>query len=467
MQFKRLIMVSLASLSLVACNNGQHSSNINTSTLIDMPSKSSASGIVRSSKQTNALLVNEVGSKIDLHYVTTAGSDVVVLDDDGNVYKLNQSDNVFKPVNRFSSVNKILYLSSFNDTVYLSGESGVIYSTNNNFETIESLYVGKDVSIYGVTFASNKGFAVGYNGNILMKDADATHWDNVNLGGYTLYSITSDNDKNIVAVGNSGTIWLSKDNGLHWNKIVVKDHNGKAVSSNLYQVEYINGDFFIAGDNATLLHSKDLGTSWSVVNFQNTNILNKHFKSVTTVWSNNLYRIIAVGTHGLIVSSDDNGRNWSIENSDTTEHLLSSDCTSGGTQGVCYAVSHENIYVSKNKGLSWFIESIERPITVPGIFSLELENNRSPSSLQPNSTYLVKLSLSDSINVWSPVITSVTISGYNVTLLDDDSCGLTSINNSCLIKIQTHGGNHGYGYITATAAGYLPITYEVSYNFVR
>lgn len=446
MQFRMLCLIS-GCLGISACNSGYQN--------FDLPKSNSLAKLDSSRAFQQQKITSQKIEGLNLHYVTTAGSSVAVLSDEGNIYSLNQN-NIFTKVSSSAAPNNILYLSSFNNSIYMSGTGGEIYSTSNNFNTIESTNVGKNIALYGVTVVDNKFLAVGYNGNIFMKNEANSDWENRYLGGYTLYSISSDNKKNIVAVGNSGTIWVSQDSGGDWRKILVKDSAGNNISSNLYQVKYINGDFFIAGDNATILQSKDLGLNWEKVNFQKPDILNKHLKSISTVWDNNLYKIIAVGTQGTIITSNDNGRSWQIESSGTSEHLLNIDCTAGGTQGLCYAVSPENIFLSRDKGKNWQMESIV--ITKPGQLALSTSGN----TFWVNRDYNVHLILSGSSDIRSPIITTANADG-KITLKTNE-CYLTSAANSCDLIFHTGNGNFGSGTITITASGYQPATIRIAYH---
>lgn len=77
--------------------------------------------------------------------------------------------------------------------------------------------------------------------------------------------------------------------------------------------------------------------------FSDTQITNKYFKSIATVRGYNLYEIVLVGTGGLIVTSNDNGRSWQVQNAGSRDNFSSVDCTSGNTSGICYLVSESNI----------------------------------------------------------------------------------------------------------------------------
>lgn len=344
----------LVAVLLSACNYGSQS-DIGSLTVQD---KDSSGSIVL----TNNRLSNAINGNLDLHYVTASYSKVSVISDLGNLYHLNTNKNVFMTVKNDGFPEGVLSAYAVDNMVYLSDKKGNIYSSQNNFRTIKQDNVGKSIALYGFGSLDDALLVAGYNGNIFIQSSaynkngsgQERDWFNIDLGGYSLYSIASDGNDTLLAVGNSGVIWRSFDRGAHWNKILVE-----GVISNLYQVRYVNGDFYIAGDYATLLKSSDHGLTWKKINFDNPWLTTKHFKGITTVWNGNLEKIIAVGTGGLIVSSVNNGVSWQVESSGVVEHLLSVDCTDERTNATCYATSGNVILSSIDKGHTWHTLNIQ------------------------------------------------------------------------------------------------------------
>lgn len=348
--FNRFIHCLLVAVLLSACNSGYQTS-VNS-----VPTKTKySSGTI--SMLTTDRVFNDTNSNLGLHYVTATSSKVSIISDFGDLYRLNKK--VFKIAKNDEIPEDLLSVYAVDDMVYLSDKKGNIYSSQNNFKTIKQDNVGKNIALYGFGSLDDILLIAGYNGNIFIQDnEDDEHdkndsrrerdWRKINLGGYSLYSITSDGNNTLLAVGNSGVIWRSADRGAHWNKLSVK-----GINSNLYQVRYINDDFYIAGDYATLLKSSDHGLTWKKVNFDNPLLATKHFKSITTIWDGKLEKIILVGTGGLIISSANNGISWQVESSGVVEHLLSVDCTEERTNATCYATGGNAILSSTDKGHTW------------------------------------------------------------------------------------------------------------------
>lgn len=332
-----------------ACNYGNQS-DIGSLTVQDKDS--SGSVVLTTNKLSNA-------SNASLRYVAVISSRVSIISDLGDLYRLNTNKNVFRTVENDEIPEDLLSVYTVDDMIYLSDKEGNIYSSQNNFKTIKQDNVGKNIALYGFGSLDDTLLIAGYNGNIFIQDNEdhendkndsrqERDWRNINLGGYSLYSITSDGNNTLLAVGNSGVIWRSADRGAHWNRLLVT-----GVNSNLYQVRYINDDFYIAGDYATLLKSSDHGLTWKKVNFDNPLLATKHFKSITTIWDGKLEKIILVGTGGLIISSANNGISWQVESSGVAEHLLSVDCTEERTNATCYATGGNAILSSTDKGHTW------------------------------------------------------------------------------------------------------------------
>ncbi|MDZ7791758.1 MAG: hypothetical protein U5L08_14940 [Xanthomonadales bacterium] len=112
-----------------------------------------------------------------------------------------------------------------------------------------------------------------------------------------------------VAVGGRGHILLSGD-GKQWEQA-----ESVPVRATLTRVEFVGGRLWAVGHDTTILHSTDLGQTWTVQYFKplwdgpisEQPLLDVHFFDAN--------RGIAVGAYGLIMLTDDAGRTW------TTTHM--------------------------------------------------------------------------------------------------------------------------------------------------
>lgn len=112
-----------------------------------------------------------------------------------------------------------------------------------------------------------------------------------------------------VAVGARGHVLTSTD-GKEWEQA-----ESVPVRSTLTRVEFAGGRLWAVGHGTTIIHSTDLGRTWNLQYFKplwdgpitEQPLLDVHFFDAT--------RGIAVGAYGLIMLTDDAGRNW------TTAHM--------------------------------------------------------------------------------------------------------------------------------------------------
>ena len=84
-------------------------------------------------------------------------------------------------------------------------------------------------------------------------------------------------------------------------------------------------------------------------------------------------RIIGVGIHGVIIYSDDQGKNWQQSIVPTTKTLTAIDCLN---ERLCWAVGHDAyILKTSNGGESWDIQYSDEIFDAP-LLSISMFNNR-------------------------------------------------------------------------------------------
>jgi photosystem II stability/assembly factor-like uncharacterized protein len=112
-----------------------------------------------------------------------------------------------------------------------------------------------------------------------------------------------------VAVGARGHVLLSSD-GKEWEQA-----ESVPTRSTLTRVEFVGGRLWAVGHDTTIIHSTDLGRTWTLQFFKplwdgpisEQPLLDVHFFDAN--------RGLAVGAYGLIMRTDDAGRSW------TTTHM--------------------------------------------------------------------------------------------------------------------------------------------------
>jgi hypothetical protein len=162
--------------------------------------------------------------------------------------------------------------------------------------------------------------AVGDTGKIVRSTDNGTNWSHVTTGYASnsgnnykaslygtdhLRGVTFGNNT-FVAVGYTGKIIRSTNDGSSWDNVT------KVNNYNLYGVTFGNGTFVAVGQSGTIIKSTNNGASWS-----SSSSGGKTLNGVT--FGNNIF--MAVGEDGRIVKSTDDGSNWSSSTSRTTNDL--------------------------------------------------------------------------------------------------------------------------------------------------
>jgi photosystem II stability/assembly factor-like uncharacterized protein len=104
-----------------------------------------------------------------------------------------------------------------------------------------------------------------------------------------------------VAVGERGHVVYSRD-GREWQQA-----RFVPVSATLTRVAFAGGRLWAVGHDATIIHSRDMGETWSLQHFEpdwEQPLLDVHFF--------NSNEGIAVGAYGLFMRTDDAGRHWEV-----------------------------------------------------------------------------------------------------------------------------------------------------------
>ena len=252
------------------------------------------SRILKSTNNASSWEVYNAGTNYQFNGIAFGGSTFNVVGASGYTYR---------STNNGSSWSRV----SPPSTNLQNGPNGYSYYYNRN--------------LYGVSFGNNTFVAVGDVGKIVRSTDNGANWSNVTTGrtgssGYSYYlgSLYGTGtlrgvgfgNGTFVAVGDSGKILTSTNNGSSW------DNETAVNSNNLYGVSFGNSTFVAVGQNGTILRSTNNGASWS-----------NSSPGGNTLWAvtfgNNIF--MAVGTGGRIVKSTDNGSNWSSSTSGTINNL--------------------------------------------------------------------------------------------------------------------------------------------------
>lgn len=176
--------------------------------------------------------------------------------------------------------------------------------------------------IYAITIASNGcAYVAGLQSSLSVIYSSTASigfktWKSINFPqvSTTIHGIKSVDGINIVAVGNGGFISSSTNSGQSWKSNVFS-------SSNLYSVSMASTQVGVAvGDSACIFRTTDYGQTWQNM----TSYVKRFYSSITSfnfkfhsVAAPSANEIFLASTSGMILRSNNGGRNWSYDNSFT------------------------------------------------------------------------------------------------------------------------------------------------------
>ena len=180
---------------------------------------------------------------------------------------------------------------AYNTTYKIKVTTGAKSALGNN---LSHQYVSSFITNPAPSSVSGLFMAVGSSGKILKSTDNGSSWDIANCQFATNLADVTFGNNTFVAVFDNGTIIRSTDNGSSFSIIsYVEDWNG---------VTFGNTTFVGVGDSGRIVRSTDNASSW---NDSNSGISQK-LNGVT--FGNNTF--VAVAQSGKIVRSTDNGTSW-------------------------------------------------------------------------------------------------------------------------------------------------------------
>lgn len=157
----------------------------------------------------------------------------------------------------------------------------------------------------------------------------------------TLISVATLENGDLIAVGSSGAVVRSLDQGAHW----------QAISSNtrvdLWSVISLpKGRLIAVGDNGTLLHSPDHGHTW-----QRQVIGKEDLRAISIIEHSSGLLLLAVGNKGTVLRSTDQGIHWQEISNTTSRNLYAVSAIGNGH--IAAAGSGGTFLLSDDGGLTW------------------------------------------------------------------------------------------------------------------
>jgi photosystem II stability/assembly factor-like uncharacterized protein len=247
---------------------------------------------------------------------------------------------------QFLGTRRLLSASHFLDTMWVAGDSGTIYrSIDNGVNWTNVSLTGKTFSLWSAApFNAQRVVVVGDSGYVYSTTDAGSSWtketntNHVRMNAVKLDSFTA------YAVGQAGTLFVGNNMGAFgWTSETI------ATGKVLNDLSLTHTDMWVVGDSNYVQHRSTNGNAliWD----SSFTSLNASLKSVVFTGQ----YVIAVGTGGVVLRSNDGGASWTLPSSGTTEDLLHLDTTSDASHlGTLLAVGRKGVIIkSVNYGQSW------------------------------------------------------------------------------------------------------------------
>jgi len=220
---------------------------------------------------------------------------------------------------------------SYETTYKIKVTTAVESALRNN---LSNQYVSSFITSPAPSSVSGLFMAVGSSGKILRSTDNGSSWDIANCQFATNLADVTFGNNTYVAVFDNGTTIRSTDNGSSFSIISFEeDLNG---------VTFGNNTFVAVGDSGKIVRSTDNGSSWDNA----TSGISQYLNGITL--GNNTF--VGVGSGGKIVRSTDNGSSWDNATSGISQQFQG--ITFGNNTFVAVGQSGK-IMRSTDNGSSW------------------------------------------------------------------------------------------------------------------
>ena len=200
---------------------------------------------------------------------------------------------------------------------FICGSRGTFSYSEDFGQKWTSLNFDTSLWLYDVAFKDSlTGFLVGINSNsritsvgVAFKTSDGGHtWDSMPIGGIMLSSIDIAPD-GVVTIKGQGKIYISRDTGVHWDTVAAPSGE----SPNAVCIRGKAG--LMIGMGGYVASSGDGGKTWKPLYVLPENI---HLFDLLMLDEKMAY---AIGSDGMVLYTDDCGRNWIPEASGAPQQL--------------------------------------------------------------------------------------------------------------------------------------------------
>ena len=251
-----------------------------------------------------------------------------------------------------------LYISTLDGQIHTSADGGKTWRLLVNFNRpqliLDQLFVdSRDSNIIYASGHRHKepgGFFKTTDGGATWKEAKELRKESIHS------MVQSEKDPNIIVVGTTNGVWISKDSGDDWKKV---DSNPIPVVGSLPTVDSLaidprNSNTIFAGTWWRAFKSTDSGKNWKMIK---NGMIDDSDVFAITIDSKDPDHIIASACSG-IYESKNNGELWAKVNGIPSQSRRTRDIVQNpAIPGTIYAATTEGFWMTTNGGKSWAMTS--------------------------------------------------------------------------------------------------------------
>lgn len=264
-----------------------------------------------------------------------------------------------------------LYISTLDGQIHTSADGGKTWKLLVNLDepqlVLDQLFVDARDSKVIYTSGHRGKFAGGF---FKTKDGGQTWKEAKELGGEAIHAMTQAKDNpDMLFVGTSNGVFVSKDAGDDWEKIASET---MPVNLNSMAIDPRRSSTIYAGTNWRPYKSTDSGKSWRLIK---TGMIDDSDVFAVTIDPRNAEHIIASACSG-IYESFNGGDKWAKIQGIPSQSRRTRDIVQHPTlPGTVYAATTEGFWLTTNGGKSWALTT-QRNLEINSIAVHPEEPNR-------------------------------------------------------------------------------------------
>jgi photosystem II stability/assembly factor-like uncharacterized protein len=288
------------------------------------------------------------------------------------------------------------FLYNLNSAVgrFSADEDGQVFAVGDEgvhdldlFQCYASLYGFQEalnkIKGFSFGFADGSSFycAVGNSGSVVFSSDEGVSWEDHSIGGFSenLFGLDflflGGNEPGLVVCGQAGTMSVSTNSGVTWAPV------STITTENLNSVVAIDKSLFIVvGDGGTILKTYDQGSTW-----EDHTVGGAKFNSIVDGGKVLAYGYLWIaGDGGRIYATTNYGISWFPQNSGVTENLNDIQFRNQN-EGVAVGDNGVVRYTT-NGGTTWLADSYFNGLTSGDIISLATVDFNTGTAIVRNTT---------------------------------------------------------------------------------